>query len=464
MNNDNFTNGVNNLNNKTTPPTPHINNLNNTSMQTQSNVGNISKPSAINAVNSFGSQTVNPQAQSQVNNMNSISQNGFQNNDNVNPMPQQNVSYTSGSISNKTSDNDEILLKAFIGKNQEKITTKRFNFAGFFFTAFYMAYRKMFLYSIILYLIMMFILNAIKNNIIIIGLYLLVSIVVGLLVNKIYLYYAKKKINKIKFKNSQKNIDELKTICSIKGGTSVGRIFLELFIGFIIAIVMITAGFIGMIGSLFNPNNWDITINGNEINSNDTNNNDTNNSVSREDATLVEDVIVSGYFCLGSQCTFDIEKDDNYEEYVVTADNADLFKLLEGYSDYVKVNIYYTQKDDKKTIVDYEIFSRSNNENITNVKNADELRTKLGMYSIGIHTESLTLIAFGLSGIKFENDKSYRSQSYIFLDSKNNKYEMDYLFPEESKGLNLVKGNKYNVTFEVVEDTFGDKFYIKSVN
>ena len=34
--------------------------------------------------------------------------------------------------------------KVFIGKNYEKITKRPFNFAAFFFTSFYLFYRKMF--------------------------------------------------------------------------------------------------------------------------------------------------------------------------------------------------------------------------------------------------------------------------------------------------------------------------------
>ena len=59
---------------------------------------------------------------------------------------------------------DDELLKAFIGNNYEKITTKPFNFAGFFFTTFYMFYRKMFLYALIVFLINLVILNVINDS------------------------------------------------------------------------------------------------------------------------------------------------------------------------------------------------------------------------------------------------------------------------------------------------------------
>lgn len=152
---------------------------------------------------------------------------------------------------NKDLINDDELLKEFIGNNYEKITTRPFNFAGWFFTAFYMFYRKMFLYGLLLSLVIIFILNFINNYIVII----IFNILVGFLVNKIYLLYAKKKINKIKQNNVQKDITEIKQICSRKGGTSVSQAFLGFFLDTIIAIaislIMIAIGFTSAIVNLF---------------------------------------------------------------------------------------------------------------------------------------------------------------------------------------------------------------------
>ena len=39
---------------------------------------------------------------------------------------------------------EDELLKEFIGNNYKKITTRLFNFPGFFFTTLYMFYRKIF--------------------------------------------------------------------------------------------------------------------------------------------------------------------------------------------------------------------------------------------------------------------------------------------------------------------------------
>lgn len=49
-------------------------------------------------------------------------------------------------ISNKNQDDD--LLKSFIGNNYEKITTKKFNFAGLFFGALYMCFIEKCIYML----------------------------------------------------------------------------------------------------------------------------------------------------------------------------------------------------------------------------------------------------------------------------------------------------------------------------
>ena len=67
---------------------------------------------------------------------------------------------------NFNTTDEKVLLKAFIGKNYEKITNRLFNFSGFFFTSFYFFYRKMFLFGIILFILNFITLNFINNFII----------------------------------------------------------------------------------------------------------------------------------------------------------------------------------------------------------------------------------------------------------------------------------------------------------
>lgn len=352
------------------------------------------------------------------------------------------------SVSNNT--NDEELLKAFVGNNYEKITTNAFNVAGFFFPSFYMFYRKMFLYGILAFLINIAIVNVVK-----LSTSMVFNLIVGLFINQLYLSYAKNKINKIKFKNSNKSFNEIKEICVSKGGTSIGRIFLgflaEVGITFIILIIMVIAGISGAFIEMFQLNNWNLTTNDNKIN--------TNHSDSKK--TLAEDVVIEGYFCMGSNCSVSIATSNNTSNYKLNVNNSELFTKLSDYSDYIKVNIYYTEKGNEKTIVDYQIYVKSTNENISDVSNEQELRNKLGFFSTGIHTESLKLVEIGNTGFGTENNTAYTYISYTFIDNNNIEYEMTYKNPNTT--LSLIEGNYYTVTFEVVEGTLDYEFNIKSI-
>lgn len=127
------------------------------------------------------------------------------------------------------------LLRAYIGKNYESIVNKRFNVFGFVFTFFYALYRKMYFLSF-LFLICILGLIFIKNLIVILIIYILLSIGMGLFFNKIYIYFVKRKINKIKLKNNDLSFYELKDICSLKGGTDFRNVFNS------ILVIIVTCG------------------------------------------------------------------------------------------------------------------------------------------------------------------------------------------------------------------------------
>ena len=396
-------------------------------------------------------QQVNPMytQPNNLNGMNSLETNPTSVNQQIIPQQNQNLS------------NDDELLKAFIGNNYEKITTRPFNFAGFFFGTFYMFYRKMFLYSILLFIVTTIILSfCIKNVLIAFIISILFRIVVGLLINKVYLFYAKKKINIIKVENPQKSIEELKNICSSKGGTSVGKIFIgflaEMGIGFVILIIVSIIGLGSFVGNLFKFDHPGITSNGNTSSDGNT------NSSTDKNGTLVENIMVNGYSCFGSSCTISIEDSEGTITDYTLNSSDELFQTLGDYQDYILVNIYYTSNGNKKTITNYEIYLKSNNEDISSIKTESELRDKIGLYSVGTHTDTFTLKEIGTSGFGYEDNVAYTYTDYVFVDSKNVEYEMKYI---NSNGtLNLTEGNKYTVTFEVVEGTFDYEFTIQSVS
>ena len=487
MNNISQTTGINNINPNPVNQAPSqstinqssINpgqNINNTPSQPLNNINSASNVNSAPGINRFNATTNQAQPSSQNINdgikpesninpqMNNISQTTGINNINPNPVnqapsqsainqpqinPSQNINNTlSQPISNSNLINDEELLKAFIGKNYEKITTKPFNFSGFFFTTFYMFYRKMFGYGILVFLIGFIILSFINNFIVTIVL----NVLIGLLVNKIYLFYAHRKIAKIKAKNPGKNLNELKNICASKGGTSIGKIFLglitELFMAVLLVLIAISIGISIAFGQFFNLDNWNIT------------DSSISDSLSGK-RTLVENVSVSGHLCFNNKCTVTIDdSNNNSSDYNLNVDNMDLFTKLKDYKDYITLNIYYTQKGDEKTIVNYEIYLKSNNEDITSVKNENELRTKIGLYSEGTYTDTFTLTKIGSLGAGFKDNNQYTYTTYTFVDSKNNEYEMKSI----NQQLNVVEGNQYTITFEGTKDTFDYEFIIKSIN
>ena len=352
-------------------------------------------------------------------------------------------------ISNKNQDDD--LLKSFIGNNYEKITTKKFNFAGLFFGALYMFYRKMLGYAIIVFLINTIIptviLNVTKNSLLAFVIYILINIIiVGIFVNNIYVKFAKQKINKIKSNNPSKNIDELKSICTNKGGTSLGCLFLGIIIPIVMFIIIGIIMTIFSIGTMFgqiiklpNLKDWNTTV-------------DTNNS------TLVENVDITGYSCIDGKCTISIKEDNKDIDYNLKTNNDDLLRVLNDYKDYINVNIYYSQSGEKKFIVDFKIYSKLNDEEIDNKITENELRDKLGLYSEGTHTESLTLVRIGNLGVGYSQGETYSYITYTFKNKLNTEYEMNQKNPSNPN--NLIVGNDYKVTFEVKKGTFDYEFNI----
>ena len=137
---------------------------------------------------------------------------------------------------------DEELLKAFIGNNYEKLTTRQFNISAFFFTGAYMFYRKLTGYAILYFLLVLIIQGIFK----VIPISIVFNILVGLFFNKFYVNYAKKRVNKIKNANVHRQPKDIKLICMKSGGVSVGNIFLglllEIIITFLLAFALMYAG------------------------------------------------------------------------------------------------------------------------------------------------------------------------------------------------------------------------------
>lgn len=356
-----------------------------------------------------------------------------------------NLQYTTPTTPSPLTGGDEELVKAYIGKNYEKITTQQFNVCAFFFSTFYMFYRKMFLYGLLVFIVNLILMNCIDES-----LSIAVSVLLGVFLNKLYVIEVKKRVAKLKQSNPQMSQEELKALCANKGGTSVGKIFLgflaEMGITIVILIVMLLAGVGSILGGLVNPDNWTITTG--------------DGNVSTEGAELLEDVEFGGYMCMNS-CTV---YGPNNEEYAASSEIADKINIVGDYEEYTKLNAYYKDENGKKTIIKIEVYNEATNEDISDFKDENDLRTKLGLYPVGTHTASLTLTSIGTPGFGFSDDESYTYITYTFVDDKNTEYEMKDLIYTGETQLNLAEGTKYNVTFEVKEDTFGMEYEIKSVN
>lgn len=167
-----------------------------------------------------------------------INQNSVDVNNMAQPaMPNQGVTPNINVVNQNFSNtmDDEAFLKAFIGKNYEKITTRNFNFSAFFFSSLYVLYRKMFWQGLVLYCAMFVSSNLLGSIGKVIS--LVIALATGLMFNKIYVKYATDEVEKIKQQNPNGNSNAINLACFSKGGTSVGNIFLGLFIAIVISII-----------------------------------------------------------------------------------------------------------------------------------------------------------------------------------------------------------------------------------
>lgn len=138
----------------------------------------------------------------------------------LNSVPKPDMMVSSPDASSISSDE---LLEEFIGKNYKKISKRKFNLAAFFLGSIYLFYRKMILLGILVGIlsIILNIIGLLINPILIFILSLALSLILCFMFNKLYIDNAKKSIDKIKKRNTNKSISELKEICKKNGGTSI---------------------------------------------------------------------------------------------------------------------------------------------------------------------------------------------------------------------------------------------------
>ncbi|MBE6161241.1 MAG: hypothetical protein E7158_03375 [Firmicutes bacterium] len=333
----------------------------------------------------------------------------------LNAVPKPDMMISSPAESTISTDD---LLEDYIGKNYEKMTNKKINFAAFFFSSFYMIYRKMVIAGILIYFLEMALmyLSIIYNPVLItiaFGINFIVSIVLLFLFNSIYIKNAKGKIDKIKKKNKVISVSELRKLCAKKGGTSIG-----LAIGVSIAIgIVFTISFNSLFpidadeikNNLFKSlNNAASKSDNSDETNNDSKKNNEKEKIDLSNLKYVEDISLEDKFTMQYLMIFtptDSNSNSKYE-YIkftdenddstyckfslgITKDYKDSKKLLNDLSKYYKIN---TVEDiNARSGLTWQNFLRENNgEKIYYASISNNEETYLFEYTVGANAnESL---------------------------------------------------------------------------
>ena len=283
---------------------------------------------------------------------------------------------------------DEDLLVAYVGKNFNKLASKPFNFAAFFFGSIYLCYRKKFTYALILLVITTVLCRFLTPLLVTIG----SAIIVGILFNRLYINDAKKYVEDLKKRNSTKTNSELKEICKKNGGTSILFIFVGMILSSIISgatgAVLTTLGF---------P--------------------ETNNSININP----EDFINNKNVYLGT-----VEKDENID-------------ITEKYT--IEVPSEFKKEDDASSQYSYEQdkchFELYKADNITNAK---QLAKEMSIYYLSVEDIKNRNIN-NINWYYIENEDGTEKQ-YHYVTSKNNEvYVFEYFIESNDKQCINAKDN-----------------------
>ena len=312
-----------------------VNNMNNNISNNQDSINNNYVNQ--NQMNSYNQQPMNNNFNNNGNEQKpdlmgayTVPNNMPNNNYNQNNM-NNNYEQPSNQMSYNNYSNDDELLKEFIGKNYDKITTRKFSFSGLFFSFGYMFYRKMFLYGFVLSVIELIIVNFVPATISSI-ITLVIMVLCGLFVNKLYVGYAKKKIEKIKLENRNKDFSSLKTLCMMNGGTSIGKIFLgllaEIGVALVIGIIVAVVGFKNTANNFLN--NLFSGINSSSSNSSNNNNNNSDNNNSSDSGKQKSDKKYTGGW-ISTDTSININNEYSIVVPSVFEDNSSSYKYDYGY-------------------------------------------------------------------------------------------------------------------------------------
>lgn len=165
---------------------------------------------------------------------NSNFQNNIQQEQQIKPQTVFNSNY-SQNILNDDIYKEDMLIDAYIGKKADRLKKGGFSWCTFFFGTYYILYRKMWTFGIILWVIGIVVGEVVGT---LEWLELIIDLIVGIsaacIFKEKYMSHATKKVREIKEKNVNKTHEELMVICKKKGGTSILPILLIIGIPLII--------------------------------------------------------------------------------------------------------------------------------------------------------------------------------------------------------------------------------------
>ena len=116
-------------------------------------------------------------------------------------------------------DNEEELVKIFVGKNYEKLKHSKFNFPVFFFGIIYTLYRKMWILSLIIYGISFFGTLIVPKATVFIN--LAVQIFLAIKWKDIYMKHCKERVEELKLENPTLPREQFVALLTKKGGTTI---------------------------------------------------------------------------------------------------------------------------------------------------------------------------------------------------------------------------------------------------
>lgn len=176
--------------------------------------------------------------------------------------PSYNYDYGSSYIS------EEDLKKAYVGNNYDSIKNGKFSIPMFFFGAYYLFYRKMWLYAF-LWIAMIIGINV--SSLVYHDNYfgfipIILSIIMAFNFNKLYLRIVDKRVDAIKQKNLNKSNQEILEQCRKKGGVSVLAVILSIVFITIIVTFTLIGLIIDAVSNEMKENKWIKTNNSSELN------------------------------------------------------------------------------------------------------------------------------------------------------------------------------------------------------